>query len=67
MNWLRRVSPSWKIFLTCWVIYALHFAMGMVREHHPAFALAERGTLRVDLHLGLHEELFQVEGSPFPG
>ena len=59
---LRR-APTWlKLFLTCWMVYGLHFATNIVREHYPAFSLAERGTLRVDPYLGLHADLFEIAG-----
>jgi hypothetical protein len=44
------------------MVYGLHFATNIVREHYPAFSLAERGTLRVDPYLGLHPDLFALEG-----
>lgn len=47
-----------RLFFTCWLIFTLHFATNIVREHYPAFALAERGTLRVDEYLGLHPDIF---------
>jgi hypothetical protein len=50
------------VFLACWIIYAGHFATNVVREHYPAFAFAERGTLRVDPYLGLHDDIFFIEG-----
>lgn len=58
----RAAPVAWKLFFTCWLIYSLHFATNIVREHYPAFALAERGTLRVDPYLGLHDDLFELEG-----
>jgi hypothetical protein len=48
--------------MTVWLVYSLHFATNIVREHYPAFSLAERGTLRVDPYLGLHPDLFSIEG-----
>jgi len=51
-----------KLFLTCWIVYAMHFATDISREHYPAFSLAERGTLRVDPYLGLHDDIFEIEG-----
>ena len=51
-----------KLFLTCWIVYAMHFATDISREHYPAFSLAERGTLRVDPYLGLHSDIFEIEG-----
>ncbi|HVP31943.1 MAG TPA: hypothetical protein VMW35_22575 [Myxococcota bacterium] len=53
---------TWRLFLTAWLVYSLHFATNIVREHYPAFSLAERGTLRVDPYLGLHPDLFELPG-----
>lgn len=56
-------SPQARIFLTAWALYALHFATNIVREHYPAFALVEQGTLRVDRYQGFHSDLFEhVDG-----
>jgi hypothetical protein len=51
-----------RLFLTGWLIYSVHFASNIIREHYPAFALAERGTLRVDDYLGLHDDIFAIPG-----
>lgn len=56
------LSTGAKLFLVAWIVYSLHFATDIVREHYPAFSLAERGTLRVDDYLGLHPDLFAIEG-----
>jgi hypothetical protein len=56
------LSTSAKLFLTAWIVYSAHFATDIVREHYPAFALGERGTLSVDHYLGLHPDLFAIEG-----
>jgi hypothetical protein len=55
-----RRALSTRLFLTVWLVYGLHFATNIVREHYPAFSLAERGTLRVDPYLGLHPDLFEI-------
>ncbi len=41
-------SARSSLFLAVWVGTALHFATNLAREHYPAFALAEHGTLRCD-------------------
>jgi hypothetical protein len=51
-------SDAARVFLTGWILLAAHFATNVVREHYPAFSLAERGTLRVDPYLGLHSDIF---------
>jgi len=57
-----RLTAGLRIFLTGWLVYSLHFATDVVREHYPAFSLAERATLRVDPYIGLHPDLFEIPG-----
>ena len=52
----RRVA--WALFASCWLVLTLHFATNISREHYPAMALAEHGTLAVDEYVGLHPDLF---------
>lgn len=59
MSWLRLpASPRWRIFLVAWVLFSAHFATNVVREHYPAFSLAEHGTFRVDDYQGFHPDIF---------
>ena len=37
-----------RLFLTCWLVFTVHFATNTVREHYPAFSLVEQGTFKVD-------------------
>lgn len=52
-------SVRWRLFLTGWLVYSLHFATNIVREHYPAFTIAESFTLKVDPYLGFHSDIFQ--------
>jgi hypothetical protein len=54
----RLASPGGRIFVIAWMVYSLHFATNVVREHYPAFAIAERGTFRVDEYQGFHADIF---------
>src|SRR5262245_61881999 len=56
MRFLR--SRRWRIFLIVWMVYSLHFATNVVREHYPAFSLVDHGTLRVDEYQGFHADIF---------
>ena len=38
---LSPASTAWRLFFTCWVVYGLHFATDVVREHYPAVALGD--------------------------
>ncbi len=44
--------------MIAWVLYSAHFATNVVREHYPAFSLADRGTLQLDEYQGLHSDIF---------
>lgn len=48
-----------KLFLTCWIIYALHWAPWLVREHYPAITLAESGTLNVERFEAWSTDIFR--------
>jgi hypothetical protein len=52
----------WRLFLTVWMVYALHATTNVVRETYLAVTLAEHGTVRVDEYLGLHPDLFEIPG-----
>lgn len=51
-------SRRWRIFLIAWILYSVHFATNVVREHYPAFTIAEHGTFRVDEYQGFHADIF---------
>ena len=51
-----------RLFFTVWLIYAVHLATNVARETYLAIALGERFSLRVDEYLGLHPDLFEIEG-----
>jgi hypothetical protein len=53
---------AWRIFFTCWIVFTLHFAPDIVREHYPAIALGDRLSFRLDEYGGLHPDLFEKEG-----
>ena len=54
----RRPSLKTRLFLTAWIVFSLHFATNMVREHYPAFSLVEDGTLKVDRYRDFHPDIF---------
>ncbi len=51
-----------RLFLTCWLIYALHFATNTVREVYLALAIGDHLSFRVDEYRGLHPDLFEKPG-----
>lgn len=51
-----------RLFITCWLIYGLHFATNIVREIYPALALGDSLTFRLDEYAGLHPDLFEKPG-----
>ena len=53
---------AWRIFVTCWIVFTLHFATDIAREHYPALALGDGLSFRLDEYEGLHPDLFEKEG-----
>ncbi len=57
-----------RLFLTCWILFSLHFATNVVREHYPAFTIAESGTFKVDKYQGFHPDIFRhIDGHSYIG
>lgn len=52
-------SGTWRVFLTCWLMYTFFWTPYIVREHFPAVALAESGTLNVERYYGWIEDIFR--------
>ncbi len=65
MTFLR--SVRWRLFVVAWILYSVHFATNVVREHYPAFALAEHGTFFVDEYRGFHADIFEHRGHAVVG
>ena len=55
-------SIAIRLFLTCWIIYGLHFATNIVREIYPALALGDHLSFRVDEYANMHPDLFHKVG-----
>jgi hypothetical protein len=51
-----------RLFLTCWLVFALHFATNTVREIYPALSLGDRLSFDVSEYAGLHPDIFAIEG-----
>ncbi len=51
-------SWTWRVFLTCWLVYSFFWTPYLVREHFPAVALAEQGTLNVERYMGWTDDIF---------
>jgi hypothetical protein len=52
-------SWSWRVFLTCWLVYTVFWTPYIVREHFPAVSLAENGNLNVERYLGWTDDIFE--------
>jgi hypothetical protein len=53
---------AWRLFVTCWMVFALHFATNTVREIYPALSLGDRGSFDVSEYVGFHPDIFEVPG-----
>jgi hypothetical protein len=60
-----RFSPrgvAIRLFITCWLVYGLHFATNIVREIYPALALGDHFSFRLDEYANIHPDLFEKPG-----
>lgn len=48
-----------RLFLTCWVVFCLHYATDFVREHYLVISMVEDGTFDLGKYYGLHEDIFK--------
>jgi hypothetical protein len=55
-------SLAIRLFLTCWLVYCLHFATNTVREIYPALSLGDHLSFNVQDYLGLHPDIFELPG-----
>jgi hypothetical protein len=51
-----------RLFLTCWLIYVLHFSPYVYRELYLTMSLAEKHSVHVDEYVDLHPDLFVMPG-----
>ncbi len=51
-----------KLFLTCWIVYALHFATDIVREIYPAIAIGDSLSYDLGEYANLHLDIFEKPG-----
>jgi hypothetical protein len=51
-----------RLFVSCWIIYGLHFTTNIVREIYPAVALGDHLSFRVDEYADMHPDLFEKDG-----
>lgn len=57
-----------RLFLTCWIVFSLHFATNVVREHYPAFSMIEDGDLVLDEYAHFHDDIFEhIDGHWYIG
>jgi hypothetical protein len=54
---MPRTAIRLRLFLTCWLVYALHFATDFVREHYLVVSIVEDHTYALDKYLGLHVDI----------
>jgi hypothetical protein len=57
-----RGELAFRLFVTCWFIYALHFATNTVREIYPALSLGDHLSFDVSEYVGLHPDIFTIPG-----
>jgi len=60
----KGASRGWRCdcFVTCWLVFVLHFATNSVRELFPAITLGESLSADVSDFVGLHPDIFELPG-----
>lgn len=59
---MRFLAPiKLRLFLVSWILFSVHFATNVVREHYPAFALVDKGTFQVDEYADFHSDIFRYQ------
>lgn len=57
-----------RLFLTCWIVFTVHFATNTVREHYTAFSLIQDRTLKLDRFAQFNPDIFEhTDGHFYPG
>lgn len=63
-----------RLFLTCWIVYAIHVATNAVREIFPAISIADHFSFQLDEYGNLLPDLFykpgygwRIDGNPGAG
>ncbi len=51
-----------RLFLTCWLVYSIHFASNTVREIYLALSIGDHFSFKVDEYANMHPDLFEKEG-----
>ncbi len=59
---LLRDGTAVRLFFTTCLVYAIHFAPDVAREAYLAITLGEDLSIRVDKYMGLHPDIFEIEG-----
>lgn len=47
-----------RLFISCWLVFVLHWATDFVREHYLVLTIVEDGSFRLDKYFGLHDDIF---------
>jgi hypothetical protein len=50
-----------RLFITCWLIFVLHFATDFVREHYLVLSIVEDFSFRLDKYADLHDDMFETK------
>lgn len=51
-------SIKWRLFLTAWLVFVVHFATDFVREHYLVLSIVDDHAFRLDPYADLHVDIF---------
>lgn len=55
----RTPGIQWRLFLTCWVIFCLHFATDFVREHFLVTSIVDDRSFDLGRYYEMHPDIFR--------
>ncbi len=56
---MPRTAIRLRLFLTCWIVFVLHYATDFVREHYLVVSIVEDHSYALDKYYGLHVDIFK--------
>ena len=58
----RTTGIAIRLFVTCWLMYSLHFTTNIVRELYLTMSIGDHFSFKVDEYANMHPDLFEKEG-----
>ncbi len=61
-NFSKTKGIAIRLFITCWLVYSVHFTTNIVRELYLTMSIGDHFSFKVDEYANMHPDLFEKEG-----